>query len=60
MKFRLATPIREVPGCFTQAEIVAHTEDLSTELSNISQPILRHSRAQPTGELKIPPVIFSD
>ncbi len=36
MKFVLATPIREVLWCFTQAEIVAHTEDLSTELSNIS------------------------
>jgi hypothetical protein len=36
VKFVLATPIREVLWCFTQAEIVAHTEDLSTELSNIS------------------------
>lgn len=35
MKFRLATPIREVLWCFTQEKIVAHTEDLSTELSNI-------------------------
>lgn len=31
----LATPIREVLGCFTRGEIVTHTEDLSTELSNI-------------------------